>query len=274
MRKFVLTVLFCVTGLFPAAAESDPQYEKLYQALRMDEVLEIMRAEGTAYASELEQDMFPGRGGARWDGIVEQIYRAPRFKQVMHAAFAEALGDTDLTPLVAYFASDAGQEITKLEILARRALLDDATEAASRLKLEEMRAEEDDRLILLEDFAAANDLIENNVVGALNSNYAFFVGLVDSGAFPVAMTDDEILSEVWSQEPDIRDETDEWLYSYLVLAYEPLDDAAMRAYITLSQSAEGRALNQAAFAAFDVLFRQVSRELGLGAGQMMAGEDI
>ena len=82
-------------------------------------------------------------------------------------------------------------------------------------------AERDPRLDLLDRFAEANDLIEENVSGALNSNLAFYRGMSEGGAFTGAeMTEEEMLSEVWSQEDDIRAETAGWLYPFLMLAYE------------------------------------------------------
>ena len=130
------------------------------------------------------------------------------------------------------------------------------------------------RLALVGRFIDVNGLVDFNVSGALNANYEFYFGLVDGGAFPFEMTEEQVLADVWSQEDEIRAETEDWLYSYLAMAYEPVSDADLTAYIDMSETAAGKALNQALFAAFDVLYRQISRDLGLAAAQMVAGEDI
>lgn len=274
MLHRLLTVFALVLVTLPARAEPPARLDELIAALRLEEVLEIMAQEGIAYGGELEAEMFPGRGKARWQAMVADIYDAARARRVMRDTLAEALTDTDLDPLVAFFGGETGARIMGLELSARRALLDPDVEEASREAAERMRDAGDDRLGLLEVFVTVNDLVEMNVAGGLNSNYAFYTGLVDGGAFPYPMSEEEMLAEVWSQEPELRDETEAWLYGYLAMAYQPLTDAELEAYIALSETAEGQALNQALFAGFDVLFRQVSRELGLGAAQFIQGEDI
>lgn len=130
------------------------------------------------------------------------------------------------------------------------------------------------RFGLLEEFVEVNDLIESNVMGAMNSNYAFYIGLMEGEAFGDGLTERDILADVWEQEAEIRADTEDWVYSYLALAYDPLTDEDIEAYIALSETEEGRALNRAMFAAFDELFVSISRRLGYGAAGFMAGQDI
>jgi len=137
-----------------------------------------------------------------------------------------------------------------------------------------MRVDNDPRIGQLAEFIAANDLLESNVVGALNANFAFYLGLSDGGAFPNPLSQDQMLSEVWSQEGVIREDIEEWLFSFLSLAYQPLSDADLQAYIDISNTPEGQAMNQALFVAFDGIFDEISRELGLAVAQVMAGQDL
>jgi len=88
------------------------------------------------------------------------------------------------------------------------------------------------------------------------------------------MSEDEMLAEVWSQEADVRMQSGEWLYSYMVLAYQPLSDADMAAYQAFSETAEGKILNRATFVAFDKLFTAISHDLGRAAAQQMLAQDI
>lgn len=83
-----------------------------------------------------------------------------------------------------------------------------------------------------------------------------------------------MLAEVWAQEPDIRAETESWLYPFLALAYKPLSDADVEAYLAFSESEAGRAMNAAMFAAFDEVFREISHDLGRAAAEMLSGRDI
>ena len=126
-----------------------------------------------------------------------------------------------------------------LELSARRALLDPDVEAASQDRVTRMGDAGDPRIALIGRFVEANDLVESNVMGALNASYAFYTGLNEGGALGDEMAEDEILSDVWAQEPDVRTETGDWVYSFLVLAYQPLSDADLEAYIGFSRTAAG-----------------------------------
>ena len=92
--------------------------------------------------------------------------------------------------------------------------------------------------------------------------------------YPALMPTDQILSDVWAQEDQIRADTSTWLYSYLGLAYHPLTEAEMESYIAFWESPAGQRLNAALFQAFDTVFREVSLELGKAAGIAMQGRDI
>ena len=74
------------------------------------------------------------------------------------------------------------------------------------------------------------------------------------------MTEDQILTDVWSQEADIRENTTDWLFSFLFMAYAPLDDADLEAYIAFSQTDAGETINRAMFDSFDELFTGINRE--------------
>ncbi|MHC0055003.1 DUF2059 domain-containing protein [Actibacterium sp. D379-3] len=274
MIRRLLPMLALVVLVLPARAAPSEDLDRLITALRLPEVVGIMTQEGIAYGDELEQEMFPARGGPRWRGMVATIYDADRLTGMMAQELATALDDTDLGPLIAFYEGPLGSRITGLEISARQALLDPAVEEASIEAWQMMQADDDPRLALLEEFVAVNDLVEMNVVGGLNANFAFYTGLNDGGAFPQDLAQQDMLRDVWSQEEAVRADTVEWLFSYLAMAYRPLDDGDLRGYIALSETSAGQALNRALFQGFDVMFRQVSRELGLGAAQFIAGQDI
>ncbi len=256
----------------PAAAD----VQGLLATLKMDEILAVMREEGLKYGQSLEDDMFPGRGGDRWQAVVGLIYDTER----MRATFAKGLeGELGASPEViaaaqAFFGSATGQEALKLEIEARRALLDNAAEDAAKIAWEDMLAKGDARVARIERFAAANDLIESNVMGALNANLAFYRGLAETGAFPEEMTEDQMLADVWGQEAEVRADTEDWLFPFLSLAYQPMSDADLDAYIAFSETPAGKALNAALFAAFDKVFTEISQDLGRGVARQLQGEDI
>lgn len=257
-----------------AAAEDD--LARLGEALHLDAVFSVMREEGLAYGDEIGADLLRSPAGAAWQAEVARIYAVDRVLPMFVAAFEDRLsGNADALPeMLAFFTSDLGRRVTLLELSARRALLDDGVEEASRLGYDRLRIDNDPRLALVDDFVVANDLVEANVSGAMNANLAFFRGLGEAGVLGPEMGEAEVLAQVWSQEDDIRAETEEWVYSYLVMAYAPLGEEELRAYTAFSRTEAGRALNRALFAAFDVVFVDVSHQLGRAAGGELKGQDL
>jgi hypothetical protein len=256
----------------PIARASDVR--GLYQAMGLPEILEVMREEGAAYGEDLRAEMFPGQGASSWPSIVSRIYAVDRLERDFLEAFEPALGDLDLGPLIAFFASDRGQEIVRFEVSARRALLDEAVEETAKQIWQDLSDDQAPRQQLIERFVEANDLIEANVAGAMNSSLAFYEGLATSETFAEDWSTERMLATVWDQEGEIRADTRDWIYPYLTLAFEPLSAEDIEAYIALSESEMGQALNAALFAAFDVLFINVSRDMGEAAAIYLEGEEI
>ena len=257
-----------------ALAQSVAPIDTLYRAMGLPDLMQIMREEGVDYGLEMEGDLLGGQGGERWAAMVEQVYDLDRMEQTVRNRLDSELAADDLAPMISFFSSDLGGRIVMLEVSARRAMLDDSVDEASREMLAMMKDEGAARLEALADFARTNDLINNNVVGALNSNYAFYTGLADGGALPADMSDDDILADVWEQEEFIRVDTEEWVFAYMALAYQPLSDEDLQAYIDFSATPAGLALNQALFAAFDELFVGISLALGRGASGFLAGQEL
>lgn len=273
MRQIFVATLFCLIQS-PLWAATDAQIGRLYDALGMTDVVEIMQQEGVAYGEDLRDELFPGRGGAAWDAVVATLYDREAMEALVRTRFADLLAEADIVPLIDFFEGDLGRRIVRLELGARRAMVDPGVEDAAQDALDEMRQQGDPRLDLLDDFIAANDLIEANVVGAMNSNYAFYTGLLEGNALQGDMSDADVLGDVWSQEPGIRADTIDWVESYLALAYRPLGDGDLKAYTALSKSDAGQTLNAAIFGAFDTMYVTISRGLGQGASQFINGEDL
>jgi hypothetical protein len=108
----------------------------------------------------------------------------------------------------------------------------------------------------------------------LNASLAFYQGMAEVAAFQEAMPEDQMLADVWAQEPEVRAETVDWLFPYLALAYKPLSDADLAVYQDFSGSPAGQAVNAALFAAFDAVFVAVSLDLGRAAAKQMQGQEL
>lgn len=270
-----IALVFCVV-LASAVPLSAGTTADLTRLLRIDDVMEVMRAEGLDYGADLQPELFPGSGAARWLGLVAEIYEPDAMLQRFEAVFGPEMAaePAALTASLDFFASEQGQRIVELELAARKALLDEAVEEAARAQAAEMRRDDDPRVGMITRFAEANDLIERNVAGALNANLAFYRGMVAGGAFDGGLSEGEILADVWSQEAEVRRETEEWLFPFLAMAYQPLSDDDLRAYLAFSETPPGQVLNAALFAGFDAMFEVISQDLGLAAARMMSSEDL
>ncbi|GLS88644.1 hypothetical protein GCM10010873_36180 [Cypionkella aquatica] len=253
-----------------------PETSSLTQTLKIDALIAVMRSEGLANGKEMEADLFPGQGGAAWGVVLSRVYDTQRLHQIFDAALAKSLQNDPATQTAMreFFSAPLGQRILALEIDARKTLLDDkATAAAAAIWGRALNAKTP-RAAQINRFAEVNDLVESNVMGAMNGNLAFYRGMNAAGAFPQPMPEDDMLADVWGQENDVRRDTVEWLYPFLMLAYQPLSDAELEQYIAFSTTPEGQKANAAVFTAFDAMFVQVSKELGQSAGRLMAGQDI
>jgi hypothetical protein len=277
-EAFMMRALFiAVVAFWPlvALAQVSPaRVMPLYEAMGLPEVIGIMREEGLAYGASIEEQMFPQAGGAAWRAAVERIYDVAVMDRVLRDGLAEILAEDGIDAMEDFFASDRGRRIVALEVSARRAMLDEAVEEESRAAAEDLRASGDPRVELVGRFSEANQLVDQNVAGALNANLAFYQGLDEGQAFPGGMSEAEILADVWRQEPEVRADTEGWVQAYLLMAYAPLETGDLEAYIAFSETPEGQALNRALFGAFDAMFTGISRDLGRAAARFMVGEQL
>ncbi|SDJ21420.1 DUF2059 domain-containing protein [Aliiruegeria lutimaris] len=246
----------------------------LIESLHLQELFEIVQLEGLSHAADLEKDMFPGRGKERWPELVRKIYDPERMTGMLTDAMAADMPENMVEGAKDFFDSDLGQRILTLEISAREAMLQPSVERAAQDYLAMLQDDGAPRIALLEEFVETNDLVENNVTAALNASYAFYTGLNAAGAFGEFRSEEEMLREVWSQEETIRLDSGIWVMSYLAMAYQPLSDAEIERYIAFCTSTPGQQINSALFSGFDVVFRVVSREMGLAAAQFMGGSDL
>lgn len=270
MFKWIFIWVFLPVLAFAATEE---ELVRLHAALRTPEIIAILSEEGIASAEELRASMFPGRDGGGWAVSVQDIHNTERLSQIFKEAFEAKLAASDMTNILAFLESAQGANITALEIETRRAFSSDAVKNAAHSAFETLRRQGNSkRLDLLNKFEALNELVDQNVAGALNSSLAFYRGLTDSGQFE--MTQDQILNEVWGQEDDIRQDTFNWVFGFMTMAYDQIEDADLAAYVAFSESDAGQELNKALFAGYDTVFLRLSYDLGRLAGQFMIGEEL
>lgn len=269
MLKWILSALVLPLA---ALAASPEEIERLHAALATDDLMQILSEEGIAQSEDLQNEMFPGRGGLGWARTVGAIYDSGALSEAFRAAFDAELAGADVEDALGFYDTEAGRTIARLELEARRAIVSEDVEAAAKAAYAELALSDPDRLALLGEFAEVNGLIDRNVTGALNSNLAFYQGLGSNAEVP--MTEDDILRQVWGREAEIRAETEDWVFGYMTFAYETISDEDLRAYIAMSRTEAGRDLNRALFAGFDAVFLKVSRALGRATGQFSLGDEL
>ena len=273
MRIFVIWLCLSLGTVHQVSAEN-AQLEPIWDAMKLGEFINLLSIEGKAEAKGLERSMFKSSPGRDWEEAVSTIYTVGGMSGKFRAALSKALDKRLIPNALKFYQSDFGQEVIELELSARQSLLDpDIETVAIEAHLEAIETDRD-RLELIERFSDANDLVENNVMGAMNGNYAFLSSLADRGQGPFAQDRSAILSVIWSQESEIRDETVQWLHSYYYFAFGPLTDDRLEALIQASGEADHRRLNSALFEAFDVLLVGIANELGAAAAQVLSADEL
>jgi len=266
-------VAFAISlGSAGVAVAQDAEIEDLSKALRLSDTVAIMRDEGLVYGRDLGLEMLPEGDSEGWQDVVSRIHDADKMQALVEASFAAALEGEDVAQMLAFFTSERGQEIVGLELAARRAFMDDAVEEAAMDRSERLRDRDAQILERIGRLIADSDLIERNVMGALNTQLAFYQGLIDGGAFE--MSQDDVLADVWGQEDTLRRESRDWLNAFLLMAYEPLAPEDLDAYAEFYRSPAGAALNSAVFAAFDRMYEELSYLLGRSIAQRLQSEKL
>jgi len=259
----------------PATPDVPEDVRAIYEGLLLPELLVVMARGGDRHGELIAESIFgPEPAPARWTELVASIYDPVHMETEILASLTENLAGEDTAAMRAFLDSPQGRSMVSLELAAREAMLDQDVEQLAKEEAAVALAEESPRLDLLRRYAEANDLIESNVAGTLNTNYAYMMGLLDGGAINRDMTESDILSDIWMQEAQIRADTTEWVYSFLLKAYEPASDSDIDTVIAFSETEPGQALNHAVFDAFDDQLRQVSRAMGLAAASFMTTEEL
>jgi hypothetical protein len=267
-----LTVAAAIWTLaLPASAAP---LDDLWAALRMDEQIDVVRQEGIAAGTEMAEGLFPGGVPQGWTDAVARVYEIDRLTADLRIGLEQAFGDTDLAPVIGFFTTAPGADLLSLEISTRLAMLDADIEAAANEAAAVALGDNTPRAQLVSRFVAVNDIVETNVISAMNSQIAFFGALAAGGGLQDDLTEEQIIDEVMNRTPEIRASTTEWVFAFLLMAYGPATDADVEAYIAFSETDAGQAWNRATFSAFDAVFNRISGDLGAAAAGFMATQEL
>ena len=268
-RAFLLWLLLLALAL---PAHADARLSVLVDVLRLDEIAVILRDEGLDSAEDLNADMLNGQGGAGWQVQVEAIYDPARIVEAVRQALGQELSGEELEQAIDFFASDLGSQIIALENSARVAIRDPDVEQAARLRFAELSQTDDPRLAMLRRLVADGDMLERNVTTAMNSNFQFMRGLADGNGLD--MSEEEMLADVNGEAEAIREDTEGWLFGYLLMSYSPLSDEQMQAYIDFGNTAAGQAMNRGLFDGFGAAYEDISYALGRAVALNMTAQEL
>ena len=272
MPFFAAAILALLVTGNPLSAASKAELDRLFAAMRTEELLKIMSDEGIAEGDELREEMFGGQGDIGWGGALVTIYGHDRMIAEFREVFDAEMATSDIGPLLEFYSTDTGKRVARFEIEGRRAISDEAVETAAKQAHTDLADENSGRLDQLNAFIAQNDLIELNVAGAMTSNLAFFQGMATGGGLDIG--ESEMLAMVWEREDEIRTETEGWVGAYLTFAYDRLSDDDLAQYIALSDTKAGRDLNRALFAGFFEVFKRISFDLGAATARFQQSDEL
>ncbi|MEM9238487.1 MAG: DUF2059 domain-containing protein [Pseudomonadota bacterium] len=266
---------FCVATVLSvqlALADRVAQFEALMDAIRISDTVEILHSEGVQYGSNLIRDMMMDADTPGWRIRVGQIYDEKRMQRLLTTGLTRELAEVDLQPLVAFFASQLGEDIITAELDARKAFFDEAVELAARDRFEDMTGNDDPLVDQITTMMSDSDLVNFNVMGIMNSNLMLYRGLADGGA--IDLGEEDILRDVWTQESGVRTESTGWIQGYFLTAYGTLPEGDLETYAAFWRTEEGRALNAALFAVFDQMYEELSYLLGRAAAEQLNSEEL
>ncbi|MEO0748693.1 MAG: DUF2059 domain-containing protein [Pseudomonadota bacterium] len=266
---------FCVATVLSvqlALADRVAQFDALMDAIRISDTVEILHTEGVQYGSNLIRDMMMDADTPGWRIRVGQIYDEKRMQRLLTTGLTRELAEVDLQPLVAFFASQLGEDIITAELDARKAFFDEAVELAARDRFEDMTGNDDPLVDQITTMMSDSDLVNFNVMGIMNSNLMLYRGLADGGA--IDLGEEDILRDVWTQESGVRTESTGWIQGYFLTAYGTLPEGDLETYAAFWRTEEGRALNAALFAVFDQMYEELSYLLGRAAAEQLNSEEL
>ena len=267
----LLATLAIALTLWAAPLKANEQAERLTRALHLDEVMMILGEEGLTQGHDLDATLLDGQGGAFFLDQISGLYDPDWMIDQIGQAFVTNMTDTQMEQAAIFFEGDLGQTIVSLENSARRAFSDEAVEDIARTAYRQVD-EGSEEFRLIAEYIQINDLIDRNVQNSLSSDYNFFRGVAAGQGNPA--DDSTLLAELLAQQDDTREETEQWVYSFLLLAYQPLTQAQMRENIAFSRTDAGKALNTAIFDGFDTMYDTISYQLGQTVARALGASDL
>jgi hypothetical protein len=262
-------------GTSPAHAQGiESDLQTFDDLTRLPEIFDVMRLEGLENDRSLGEELFGNPEDPTWLRALDKVYSTDRMTKIYSDEMRVLLAADPLlvADVSVFLGSELGKSITGLELEARRTALDPMAMGAAREVYAEILRQDKDRTALIERLVDAADLVDSNVSNALNANVAFARAMAAAGNFGGARDEEALLADVWAREPDIRAAVVDYIYPLMALAYSPLSNDELTAYVNFFESDAGQRYNTVLIRAFEPVMIDLSQQLGAEAGRLMSGQ--
>ncbi|WP_378943795.1 hypothetical protein [Paracoccus sp. R86501] len=251
--------------------------DHLWSVLKIEPQMQIFQQEAVSEAARLDADNMIAGTGRPWAATVGDIHDPMRLQTLFRQGLTRALDRADPALIeqgLRFYETGLGRRMVPLETSARHAMLSDEVTAQASAAFAQAEFQDDSRAEQILRLIDVADLVAPNVSSGLNASVAFSDGFEAVGGFDMPLTQDQMLAETWAQQDQIEAETRDWLQSFLMMAYSPLRDDEVETYISFASSPAGRELARVMFAAYDTVFLQTSRDMGMAAGLRLQGQQL
>lgn len=224
----------------------------------------------TAISSFVEQvkSTDPGLGSddpefdAARDAIAERVFRADVLFAAVAARVDDKFDDAEYDALEAYFSQGVGLRVTEAEKYAQSPENDAEREAETPAIIEDLLANNPERLDQIEQMIEAMDVVASGTAMAMNLGYAMISGMAGAGKLPGGLTDDQILMMLNASRDQIEAEVLNSTVLSAAFTYRHISNADMADYLDFLQSDLGRKLYSVMESAQVDVLTAASRKFG------------
>ena len=246
--------------------------EQLYQLLHLDELVDIVSEEGLADAKATADAYLQGITRGNFGVSISQIYDKKSLSSKVKQMFSKALPTATANSLIAFYKSELGVQVSQLEVSARRAISDPSIEKYVIDRALEAEVQGKSRPQLLRSAINKMDWVKQNLAGAYEARFAFLAALSEVEALRLDQA--RIFTLMQSDQEALSLEIEEWLLGYMYMAYSPLSDDELAAYMRFQASPEGMALNEVLFDTFSRLNTENAEKLGQFTASALSAQDL
>ncbi|WP_415920454.1 hypothetical protein [Tateyamaria sp. SN6-1] len=249
-------LLWCIA----VPVQADGVANRLFDAMGLPGLISAFAEDGRQSMQAIDRNFLGGDGGDVFYETARRLYDPARMEAELRTSFAAQVDPADAEQALVFFDSAQGQDIVRLEVEARAAIVDESVEAAVRAQASNAN---DAVLRLLE----VRDLVAVNTDIAVAARLAFFDGLL-------AAAPGMDVPDVDGQRAAIEDETRAWITGYYMLVGSALEANALDTYAAFWETDVGQGVDAALSTAFEESYVALSYGLGQVVGRLLPQNDL